>query len=174
MIIVIMGVSGSGKSTIGRSLAESLGWDFKEGDDLHPQANIEKMSAGIALNDSDRWPWLDAIGAWITDEIRLRHSGVVTCSSLKRSYRDRLRGADASLRFVYIRVARDELERRTRQRLHFMPASLLDSQLGTLEEPTPDESALVIPGNEDVDSMLEDIRMWLDLPGTTRPAPVHP
>jgi gluconokinase len=171
MIVVVMGVSGSGKSTIAQSLAKSLGWDFQEGDDLHPQSNIDKMSAGIALDDNDRSPWLDSIAAWTADESQHGHNAVVTCSALKRSYRDRLRSAGASLRFVYIRVARNELERRTQHRLHFMPASLLDSQLETLEEPAPDENALVLLGDEaTIDRILEDIRAWLDLPNAKQGA----
>ena len=163
MVIVVMGVSGCGKSTIGRSLADALGWDYQEGDDLHPQVNVDKMSAGIALEDSDRWPWLDRIASWISSEGEQHRQGVVTCSALKRSYRDRLRRAGDGVCFVYIRVSRAELERRTQQRLHFMPPSLLDSQLQTLQEPGPDEKALTVSGEETIDMMIGSIRHWLDL-----------
>jgi gluconokinase len=161
VVIVVMGVSGCGKSTIGRALADAFGWDFQEGDSLHPQANIEKMTGGISLNDDDRWPWLDRIAAWISDETTQRHNGVVTCSSLKRSYRDRLRQAGIGVRFVYIHVSRAELERRTQQREHFMPASLLDSQLKTLQEPTADELALTVSGEATIETMIADVRHWL-------------
>ena len=160
MVIVVMGVSGCGKSTIGRALADALGWDFQEGDTLHPQANIDKMSAGVPLEDDDRWPWLDRIAAWIGDEDRNQRQGVVTCSALKRTYRDRLRHASDDVHFVYVQVSRAELERRTHQRLHFMPTSLLDSQLQTLEEPGPEE-ALTIHGEHTIEAMIADVcRAW--------------
>jgi len=162
MVIVVMGVSGSGKSTIGRSLADALGWDFQEGDALHPQANIDKMSAGVPLGDDDRWPWLDRIASWISNEGEHAKHGVVTCSALKRSYRDRLHRAGDGVCFVYIRVSRAELERRTQQRQHFMPPSLLDSQLHTLEEPASDENALTVSGEETIDVMITAVRQWLE------------
>ncbi|MBB6246288.1 gluconokinase [Rhodanobacter sp. A1T4] len=162
MVIVVMGVSGSGKSTIGRSLADALGWDFQEGDALHPQANIDKMSAGVPLGDDDRWPWLDRIASWISNEGEHGKHGVVTCSALKRSYRDRLHRAGDGVCFVYIRVSRAQLERRTQQRQHFMPPSLLDSQLHTLEEPASDENALTVSGEETIDVMITAVRQWLE------------
>lgn len=161
MIIVVMGVSGCGKSTIGKSLADALDWDFQEGDALHPQANVDKMKAGIPLNDDDRWPWLDRIAAWITSEQSQGRQGVVTCSALKRAYRDRLRRAGDGVRFAYIHVPRAELERRMTHRLHFMPASLLDSQLQTLEIPTGDEQALAVTGVANVDAMVAEVCDWL-------------
>jgi gluconokinase len=160
MVIVVMGVSGCGKTTIGQSLADAFGWDFQEGDALHPQANIEKMSAGIPLNDDDRWPWLDRIASWIRDEQAQHRQGVISCSSLKRSYRDRLRLADADVSFLYIQVSRDELERRMQQRHHFMPTSLLDSQLQTLEEPKPDEDALTVSGAASIDTIIAEVGQW--------------
>ena len=158
MVIVVMGVSGSGKTTIGQSMADAFGWDFQEGDALHPQANIDKMSAGIPLDDDDRWPWLDRIAAWIRSENENHRQGVVSCSALKRTYRDRLRRAGDDVRFVYIQVSRDELERRTRQRIHFMPTSLLDSQLQTLEEPAADELALTVCGEGTIEAMIAEVR----------------
>jgi len=160
MVIVVMGVSGCGKTTIGQSLAEAFGWDFQEGDALHPQANIDKMSAGIPLDDEDRWPWLDSIAAWIQSKHQQHRQGVVSCSALKRSYRDRLRLADADVGFVYIQVSHAELERRTRQRHHFMPTSLLDSQLQTLEEPKPDEDALTVSGAGRIDAIIAEVDQW--------------
>jgi gluconokinase len=161
IVIVVMGVSGSGKSTFGRALADALDRDFLEGDDMHPSSNIEKMRAGIALDDDDRRLWLDHIAAWISgEESRARH-GVVSCSALKRAYRDRLRQSSAAVRFVYIRVERGELEHRMRQRNHFMPAALLDSQLRTLEEPVEDEAALTLSGNLGIDEMVSEVRRWL-------------
>jgi gluconokinase len=132
MVIVVMGVSGSGKSTLARALAEAWNWDFQEGDELHPPANIDKMRAGLALDDDDRQPWLERVAAWIAAELARGRDGVVTCSALKRRYRDRLRRAGAGVRFVCIELPPAELERRLRRRRHFMPASLLDSQLRTL------------------------------------------
>lgn len=164
MIIVVMGVSGCGKSTIGKALSDSLGWDFQEGDALHPQANVDKMAAGMPLDDDDRWPWLDRIAAWIRAEETLGRQGVVTCSALKRIYRDRLRRAGDGVRFAYVHVSREELERRTTHRLHFMPASLLDSQLQTLEIPTADEGALTVAGEASLDAMISDVSRWLDVP----------
>ena len=140
-VLVIMGVSGSGKSTVARILAESLGWELQEGDDLHPSANVEKMHAGVPLTDDDRWPWLDLIAKWIVAHIDSGTSGVITCSALKRRYRDVLR-RDGVV-FVYLGgsadVIRDRLEHRHG---HYMPSSLLDSQLATLEPPDPDEHAI--------------------------------
>jgi gluconokinase len=161
MVVVVMGVSGSGKSSFGQTLASALGWDFLEGDDMHPPSNVEKMRAGIALDDDDRRPWLDHIAAWISRETHQGRDGIVTCSALKRGYRDQLRQTGAPVRFVYIRVERSELERRMRQRSHFMPTSLLDSQLIALEEPESDEAALTISGDRTIGGMVSEVRHWL-------------
>ncbi|OOG37058.1 gluconokinase [Rhodanobacter sp. C05] len=161
MVVVVMGVSGSGKSSFGQALASALGWDFLEGDDMHSPSNVEKMRAGIALDDDDRRPWLDHIATWISREAHQGRDGVVTCSALKRIYRDRLRQTGAPVRFVYIRVERSELERRMRQRSHFMPASMLNSQLQALEEPDSDEAALMLSGNRTIDEMMSEVRRWL-------------
>ena len=142
--LVVMGVTGSGKSTLGRGLARALGWTFLEGDSLHPPANIAKMAAGQALTDADRIPFLDNIA----HAISARSTNlVISCSALKRSYRDRLRSADPQLRFVYPVLSREALQQRLQQRRdHFMPAALLDSQLAALEPPQADERIIQIDG----------------------------
>lgn len=138
-VIVVMGVSGTGKSTVGRALAETLDLPFLEGDDLHPDANVAKMASGIPLTDADRAPWLDRIAAELDEPV------VVACSALKRSYRDRLRLAAPDLVLVYLHGDRQLLASRMSQRDgHFMPAKLLDSQLATLEEPTVDEETIPV------------------------------
>ena len=138
--VVVMGVSGSGKTSVGVGLAEAVGEKFVDGDSLHPEANVAKMAAGIPLDDADRAPWLDAIG-------RVLAAGqvVVACSALKRAYRDRLRAAAPDLELVFLRGSRELLAGRVAHRPgHFMPASLLDSQLDTLEAPTADEDPLTV------------------------------
>lgn len=157
--IVVMGVSGSGKSHVGGALARACGMDFVEGDELHPPVNIARMSAGIPLDDAARQPWLEAIAAEIT-----RHRGqgvVVACSALRRTYRDVLRQADPALRLLYLRVPRDELVRRLHGRSHFMPASLLDSQLAMLEEPAADEHAIVLEAGADLAATVASARQAL-------------
>lgn len=141
--LVVMGVSGAGKSTIGRRLADELGWDFEEGDGLHPAVNVAKMAAGEPLTDEDRMPWLARVREWIDAEIADGRHGVITCSALKRAYRDLLRRPEVL--FVYLEVPRAELARRLESRRdHYMPASLLDSQLEALEPPAQDEAALTV------------------------------
>jgi gluconokinase len=138
-----MGVAGSGKSTVGRLLAERLSWAFAEGDDLHPAANVEKMAAGHPLSDDDRLPWLARVRAWIDERVAAGESGVITCSALKRTYRDLLR--DPQVVFVHLNGTREQLlPRLADRRGHFMPVSLLDSQLADLEPPGPDEQAVVV------------------------------
>lgn len=142
-VLVIMGASGSGKSTVGALLASRLGWDFAEGDDLHPASNVAKMASGHPLDDADRWPWLRRVGTWITEQIEIGLPGIVTCSALKRSYRDLLR--DPNVVFVYLGGTREQLVERLAERHgHFMPASLLDTQLDSLEPPDPDENAISV------------------------------
>ena len=162
MVIVVMGVSGSGKSTLARALAEAWNWDFQEGDELHPPANIDKMRAGLALDDDDRRPWLERVAAWIAAEPARGRDGVVTCSALKRRYRDRLRRAGAGVRFVCIELPPAELERRLRRRRHFMPASLLDSQLRTLEVPDAAENVLVVAGEDATEDIVAAVGRWLE------------
>ena len=160
-VIVMMGVSGSGKSTVGVALAKRLGCAFEEGDDLHPPANIAKMSAGIALDDADRAPWLAAVGRWIAG--CGDGWGVVSCSALKRSYRDTLRDAGlASLAFVLLDTDEATLRDRLLHRTHFMPVSLLDSQLATLERPGADEQALTLAEQGGTANDVDAIVAWLD------------
>jgi gluconokinase len=140
-----MGVSGSGKTTTGESLARELGWPFRDADSFHPPANIEKMSKGIPLTDEDRWPWLAAIAAWL-DERRIRgEPGIVSCSALKRKYRRLLLDGRPDVRLIYLEGEMPLISRRMARRLnHFMPASLLESQFEALEEPDPKEWPMVV------------------------------
>ena len=158
IILVVMGVSGSGKSTIAKPVAERLGWPFEEGDDLHPKANIEKMAAGHPLTDADRAPWLDAVRAWIDAEVAAGRSGVITCSALKRAYRDRLRDGQPAVRFVYLEGDEALIHARVEAREgHFMPPELLHSQFQTLEPPTPDEHAIVVDIHQPVAAQVDEI-----------------
>ncbi|MGD1941243.1 MAG: gluconokinase [Leptolyngbyaceae cyanobacterium] len=139
MIVILMGVSGSGKSTIGQQLARAMGWRFVEGDELHPLANVEKMRQGIPLTDADRGPWLQAIRQQIDQLQQAKQGAVITCSALKQRYREVLQSAQptGTLRFIYLKVSPAVLRSRLVQRQgHFMKASMLDSQLAALEEPT--------------------------------------
>ncbi|MEU4880371.1 gluconokinase [Streptomyces althioticus] len=142
-VVVVMGVAGTGKTTIGPLLAARLGVPYAEGDDFHPQSNIAKMSAGTPLTDDDRWPWLDAIGDWAQEHAGL--GGVVSCSALKRSYRDRLRAAAPGVVFVHLTGDRALIEDRMSHRQgHFMPTALLDSQFATLQPLEPDEAGVAV------------------------------
>ncbi|WP_281825311.1 gluconokinase [Jannaschia rubra] len=139
--IVVMGVTSTGKSLIAAGLAEHLGGRFVEGDDLHPQSNVDKMAAGQPLTDEDRWPWLDRVGQAMLGEGII----VVACSALKRAYRDRIRAVAGPVTFVHLTGPREVIEERMgRRKGHFMPVSLLDSQLATLEPPGEDEDAVTL------------------------------
>jgi carbohydrate kinase (thermoresistant glucokinase family) len=163
-ILVIMGVSGSGKSTVARPLAARLGWTFQEGDALHPAANIAKMKAGVALDDADRAPWLAAICAWIDGQIAAGAPSVITCSALKRAYRDQLRAGRPQVGLVYLRGSEALIAGRVAARVgHFMPASLLDSQFADLEEPDVDENPVVIDIDQPVEAQVSDIVVALGL-----------
>jgi gluconokinase len=150
MILIVAGVSGSGKTTVGALLADRLSWQFADADDLHPAANIEKMRAGIPLTDKDRWPWLRAIAAWMDERIARGESAVVTCSALKRSYRDLLLHGRPSARIVFLTPDPQVLARRLAARHgHFFPGQLLGTQLDALEPPQPGERVLsVVPADE--------------------------
>jgi carbohydrate kinase (thermoresistant glucokinase family) len=156
--IVTMGVCGSGKTTVGERLAELLGVAFRDADEFHPPANVEKMSAGVPLTDEDRMPWLDAIGVAIRETDPDRPI-VVSCSALKRAYRDRIKAiAGRSVDFVHLTGSRDTLRQRMNGRKgHFMPASLLDSQLATLEPPQADEGAIVVSIELPVEEIVETV-----------------
>jgi len=161
-VVVVMGVSASGKSTLGVALAERMGWPFKEGDDLHPPANVAKMRAGQPLDDADRAPWLDRVAAWIAERSAAGEGGVITCSALKRIYRDRLRQARADLAFVLPDPPEAVLRARIAKRKgHFMPPSLLTSQLGTLERPDDGERAMAITGDVAGAAVCNAIDAWL-------------
>ena len=154
--LVVMGVSGSGKTTVAKGIAERLGWAFAEGDDAHPPANVAKMAAGEPLTDADRWPWLRSLAGWIGDREAAGQSAVLTCSALKRAYRDLLRDGHPSVRFVHVSVDRETLRRRLESRRgHYMPASLLLSQLEALEPLAPDEPGLVLAGDGAPEDVIE-------------------
>ena len=140
-----MGVSGVGKTTVAKGISAALGWSFAEGDEFHPEANVEKMAAGQPLTDDDRWPWLRSIGDWMSEEIAAGRSGVVTCSALRRAYRDLLREGRPQVVFCHLTADADLVGDRMSQRTdHYMPASLLPSQLATLEPLEPDEPGVVV------------------------------
>ncbi|WP_068271587.1 gluconokinase [Aldersonia kunmingensis] len=150
--LVVMGVSGSGKSTVGAALAQRLRVPFADADDFHPPANIAKMTAGHPLDDVDRLPWLDALGAWLDAH---PDGAVLSCSALKRSYRDRLRSYCPDLEFLHLHGERHVIERRQASRPgHFMPASLLDSQFNTLEPLAADERGLLVDVDQSVDNIV--------------------
>lgn len=153
-LVVVMGVSGSGKSTVGAALAQRLGVPFEDADDLHPAANIAKMSAGIALDDDDRRPWLETIGQWLAEHGE--NGGVISCSALKRAYRDQIRAHAPRAAFVHLHGTREVIARRQASRPgHFMPASLLDSQFDTLEPLAEDEAGVVIDVDQSVDRIVQ-------------------
>ncbi len=153
-LVVAMGVSGSGKSTVGAALAQRLRVPFADADDFHPPANIEKMTAGEPLDDHDRQPWLEAIGAWLHGHAA--DGGVMSCSALKRKYRDQLRGHAPGVEFVHLHGSREVIARRQASRSgHFMPATLLDSQLAILEPLAPDESGLVVHVDQSIDEIVQ-------------------
>jgi ribose 5-phosphate isomerase A len=157
-ILVIMGVSGTGKSTVARELAGRLGWSFEEGDALHPEANVAKMHAGIPLTDADRQPWLERVAGWIDGQRAKKQPGIITCSALKRSYRQIIIGDRPEVRLVYLRGGRDLVaEHLAGRRSHFMPASLLQSQFDILEEPDPSEDPLTIDVGPPAGQVAEEI-----------------
>lgn len=162
MIVVVMGVCGCGKTTIGRMLADRLDAVFIEGDELHPAGNKDKMAAGIPLDDKDREPWLDAIAERAARASSDVPCVVVSCSALKRAYRDRLRDAGGDLKLVHLTGSRPLLQARMNERRgHFMPAGLLDSQIATLEVPQPDETAINLDVAEQPDAIVEHALAFL-------------
>jgi gluconokinase len=161
--IVVMGVSGCGKSTVAATLVDRLGWEFAEGDDFHPPANVEKMRAGQPLDDDDRWPWLRSLADWIGQHEAAGRSVVVTCSALKRSYRDLLADGHPSVWFAHVtadpELIRDRVEHRTG---HYMPPSLLDSQLATLVPLEDDEPGARVSGAGSPSSVVTELLAALD------------
>ncbi len=146
MIVVVAGVAGSGKTTIGKLLAGRLGCEFADGDSFHPAANVAKMEAGVPLTDADRWPWLRAIVAWMDQEAAAGRSAVVACSALKRRYRELLLSGSAHARMVFLVIPHDaDAARLTGRQGHFFPAQLLNSQFADLELPQPPEPVLLVP-----------------------------
>lgn len=163
-VLVVMGVSGSGKTTVAALLAGRLGWAFQDGDDFHPPANVAKMQGGTPLTDADRWPWLHAIAAWIDATRTSRQHGVVACSALRRAYRDILL-AGPDVRLVYLKGSRELIgQRQAARHNHFMPAALIDSQFATLEEPGPDEHPLVMSVERGPSQIVDDILQQLQDP----------
>ena len=165
MIVIVAGVAGSGKTTIGSLLAGELGWGFEDGDDLHPAANIAKMKAGHPLTDEDRRPWLNAVAAWIDQRAAAGRSGVIACSALKRSYRDELFAGRPELRMIFLEVnSRDTLAARLKGRHgHFFRPEMLDSQLAAVEPPIPTERVIVVDDDSPPADVVREIIQRLGL-----------
>ena len=164
VVLVVMGVSGCGKSTVAALLADRLGWPFEEGDALHPQANIDKMAAGHPLTDDDRRPWLQRVRAWIDQRLDAGESGIITCSALKRAYREVLDPRHGGVIFVYLAGDRQTIGARlTARQGHFMPPDLLSSQFADLQEPAPDEPAIRVEIGPTPDVIAQQILERLDL-----------
>jgi gluconokinase len=169
MIVVLAGVSGSGKSAVGTVLAARLGWRFEDGDALHSPAQIAKMHAGVPLTDADRWPWLGTVAAWMDQRIGAGESAVVACSALKRSYRDYLCRGRPTVRIVILQAAPDTLAARlAARRGHFFPAQLLQSQLADLEMPGDTESTLVVTAAQAPAEIADEIIRGLGLAAPPR------
>jgi gluconokinase len=171
--IVVVGVSGSGKTTVAERLAQRLGCDVAEADAFHSAANVAKMSAGIPLDDEDRWPWLRAIAAWIREHDDAGKSAVITCSALKRKYRDLLRAASPRISFVHLSGAPEVIAAHMHARKgHFMPESLLPSQYATLEPLGPDEQGITVDVARPLEEVVEAALGVLALPGDSKDANV--
>ena len=156
--VVVMGVSGSGKSTVGAALAQRLRVPFADADDFHPPANVAKMTAGQALDDHDRQPWLEAVGSWLAEH---PDGGVMSCSALKRKYRDQLRHHASGVAFLLLDGTPEVIRRRQASRPgHFMPASLVTSQFATLEQLAPDERGVTVDVDQSVDAIVEEYLRW--------------
>jgi gluconokinase len=164
VVLVVMGVSGSGKTTVANLLAGHLGWPFEEGDGLHPQSNIQKMKDGRPLNDADRESWLVAVAEWVEKRIDAGENGLITCSALKRSYRDVINRRGAGVVFVFLAGSKATIAPRLAARqAHFMPSSLLDSQFADLEEPQPDEPHIRVDIAPSPDVIAQGIRRDLGI-----------
>lgn len=162
--LVFMGVSGSGKTTVAVAVRDILGWDFAEGDDFHPPANVDKMSAGFPLTDADRWPWLESLAAWTRERDAAGKPTLLSCSALKRRYRDVLRTGGEHTFFVHLHGDKGTLLQRMGEREHFMPPSLLESQLDTLEPLGPDEAGMLLDIAHPPDRIARMVLARLDLP----------
>jgi carbohydrate kinase (thermoresistant glucokinase family) len=163
-VLVVMGVSSSGKTTVATELSRRLHWELADADTFHSAANVHKMASGIPLTDEDRWPWLAAIAAWIDGVRAAGRRGIIACSALKRSYRDLLIGDRSDVRLVYLKGDFDLVARRMKQRHgHYMPAELLQSQFDALEEPTQDEHPIVVSIDADPSSIAAEIVAQLRL-----------
>ena len=163
-ILVIMGVSGSGKTTIATLLAKKLGWVFRDGDEFHPAANVEKMKSGMPLTDEDRWPWLEAVARFIDEELARGTKTIVACSALKRRYRDIIIDGRKGVRLIYLKGEKALLERRLAQRHgHFMPSSLLKTQFDALDEPGLEENPLIVSVDATPDQTVDHILAELEV-----------
>jgi len=170
--LIVMGVSGSGKSTIGDKLAERLGWTYEDGDKFHPASNVAKMSAGHPLTDEDRWPWLQAIAGEIDRACKVGQHVVIACSALKHAYRDILVHGRDDVRIIYLKGTPKLIEGRLAQRKgHFMPPGLLTSQFKTLEPPDPRENPVTVSIDASVDTIVDDIIRQLGFRPADRSAP---
>ena len=157
-VVIVMGVSGSGKTTVAERVATTLGWTFQEGDKLHPDANVAKMAAGHPLDDTDRAPWLAIIADWVDARLRAGEDGLITCSALKRAYRDRIGNGRPGVQIVYLHADRATLQAHVQGRHHeFMPTTLLDSQLATLEEPGADEHVIEVDVSNTVEQTVAEV-----------------
>lgn len=166
LVLVVMGVAGSGKTTTARNLSKALGWPYRDADEFHPAANIAKMTRGEALTDVDRAPWLAAIAAWIDQNLAAGTSAIVTCSALKRAYRDVLAGGRPGVRMIHLVASQSLIAGRMAARKHhFMPTSLLDSQFAALERPAPDEHVLDVSVEQSPKAVVQDILTRLGLRG---------
>ena len=164
VVLVLMGVSGCGKTTVGELIAQQLHWPYEEGDALHPAANVAKMAAGHPLDDADRAPWLAKVADWVDAQLDAGQGGVITCSSLKRSYRALIARRGARVEFAYLHGSRELIASRLATRHgHFMPSTLLDSQFATLEEPGADEPAIRVEIGEPPQAIANDIVAALGL-----------
>jgi carbohydrate kinase (thermoresistant glucokinase family) len=162
-VLIVMGVSGCGKTTIAELLSRELGWEYRDGDEFHPKSNVEKMHSGTPLTDDDRWPWLKAIAAWIDNKRQAGEHAIVTCSALKKSYRDILIGPRKDVGLFFLKATEDLIaERLSKRHGHFMPKALLRSQFQTLQEPGPDEHPVtvsIVPAPEEiVATILQSLR----------------
>jgi carbohydrate kinase (thermoresistant glucokinase family) len=174
LVLVLMGVAGSGKTTVAAILAERLGWAFEEGDALHPPENVEKMRAGHPLDDADRAPWLARVAGWVAGRLDAGACGVITCSALKRRYREAIARGRGGVLFVHLSGSRDQIADRLAARQgHFMPANLLTSQLETLEEPGPDEPAIRVDVGPPPQAVAETVLATLVRRGLLREEAPH-